>query len=709
MSDASGYEWVVVLVVVGLAVLYAGAVVGAPGASNTGTPTAEDGSAAPVTGVSAPGGGGSGVSDGATADAGADADDWSVVRAQSGAAVATTDFGGTATDFGGTATSADGTPTGSVRINMTRIGPLNVTVGEVVRTDVEVINDGSEPGSQTVAHHVDGEVVAERVVELAPGESETLVFETTFETTGTHSVGVNDFARTDISVAAEPTATPTPSNRAPDADAGPDVTVTEGETTTLDGTGSSDPDGDGLAYEWSQVYTESDPAMEVRDADSARPTVVAPAVESEVVVEVRLTVTDGNGASDASIVDVTVLPAATPTPTPTSTPTPTLTPTPTPTPTATPTPTPTATATPTPTPTPTATPTPTPTPTATPTLTATPTPTPTPTLTATPTPTPTPTATPTATPTPTVTPTATPTATPTPTPVRTSATVSAEANETQTVDVNGSAGNVTLDSVGFVSNESATSTVNVTASANPLPDAPTFDISERTRGLGYFSIDHSTANEDLQNVSLTFRIDRETIEREADSPDEIAMYRYTDGEWVAQPTRLVGGTDEYLRYRTFADGYSEWVAGTNRPEMRISDASVSVEARTAAGGDRARIDARIANDGEADGVYVTRLLLDDEVVDERRVTVPDGTTVQVPFDRSFERSGRFRVTVNNVTAGVVDISEAGNITVYDSGADVPPLTTEGSSGGGPLTPAVALALLLALAAGLALRLRSGPE
>lgn len=284
--------------------------------------------------------------------------------------------------------------------------------------------------------------------------------------------------------------------------------------------------------------------------------------------------------------------------------------------------------------------------------------------------------------------------------------MAAEANETQNVDVNGSAGNVTLDSVGFVSNESATSTINVTASANPLPDAPEFDISAETRGLGYFSIEHSTANEDLQNVSLTFRIDRTAVQRAAGSPDEIAMYRYTDGEWVAQPTRLVGETDGFYRYRTFADGYSEWVAGTNRPEMRISDASVSVEARTAAGGDRARIDARIANDGEADGVYVTRLLLDDEVIDERRVTVPDGTTVQVTFDRSFDRAGRFRVTVNNVTAGVVDISEAGNITVYDSGADVPPLTTEGSSGGGPLTPSLALALLLSLAAGLALRFRS---
>jgi len=281
------------------------------------------------------------------------------------------------------------------------------------------------------------------------------------------------------------------------------------------------------------------------------------------------------------------------------------------------------------------------------------------------------------------------------------------ANETETVAVNESVGNVTLDSVGFVANESATSSINITASANPLPSSPEFDAAAQATGLGYFNISHSTANEDLRNVSLTFRIDRETVDGEADSPRDIAMYRFTDGRWVAQPTRLVRTTDDFYEYRTVAAGYSEWVAGTNQPEMEIADTSVGVEAQATAGGDRAQIDARIRNDGDADGVYVTRLLLNGDVIDQRRVTVPEDAAIQVTFDRSFEESGTFRVTVNNVTAGVVDVSDTGEITVSQSGAAVTARTTTGSSGGGgPLTPALAAVLVLAVTAGVVFRFRS---
>ena len=313
-------------------------------------------------------------------------------------------------------------------------------------------------------------------------------------------------------------------------------------------------------------------------------------------------------------------------------------------------------------------------------------------------------------------------ATPTGTPVdregevsTTNAAVSVTAGDVETVALDQRAGNVTLSRLRFVANASTRGNVSVTASDEPLPDAPAFDVSTETTGLGYFRIDHSVSNDDVANVSLTFRIDRATLEAADASPGEVALYRHTAGRWVAQPTTFLGRSGDVLRFRTTADGYSEWVAGTNRPEMRVAEASVTVEASTAAGGDRALIDARITNDGAADGVYVTRLLLDEAVVDERRVTVPEGGTVQVTFDRSFDDPGTFRVTVNNVTAGVVRVADSGAITVREANAsDVPATpastpTPTASGDDGSLRPTLSGVLLVGVAVGLWVRARSKSE
>jgi len=277
--------------------------------------------------------------------------------------------------------------------------------------------------------------------------------------------------------------------------------------------------------------------------------------------------------------------------------------------------------------------------------------------------------------------------------------------ERETVDVDRTGGNVTLDTVEVTANRTTNGTVNVTASSDPLPDSPAFDVSTNTRGLGYFRIEHSAPNEDFSNATLTFRIDRSAVRRSDAAPEDVAMYRYTDGRWVAQPTTFLGLDGDLLRYRTTADGLSEWVAGTNRPEISITNASVSVEASQTSEGDRARIDARITNNGEADGVYVTRLLLGEEVLDERRVTVPDGGTVQVTFDRSFDTTGSYTLTVNTVTAGVIEVSDSGTIAVREAGDSVAPLDTTTATEG-PLLPSATALALAALCLGVVTRLLS---
>jgi PGF-pre-PGF domain-containing protein len=280
--------------------------------------------------------------------------------------------------------------------------------------------------------------------------------------------------------------------------------------------------------------------------------------------------------------------------------------------------------------------------------------------------------------------------------------VSADEGVAETVELDQRAGNVTLDTVAITANRSTAVRLNVTASGRPLPDAPAFDVSPDTEGLGYFRVDHTVSNEDLTNVTLTVSVDRSAVTAAGAEPEEIALYRYSDGRWVAQPTRLVDETQDTYLYAVPANGLSDWVAGTNRPEMRIAEASVTVEASVEENPDRARIEARITNNGDADGVYVARLLLEESIVDERRVTVPEAGTVQVTFERSFGAAGTYRLTVNNVTAGIVEVSEAGDVSVRDDEeVGVPAETT--TAGRGPVLPAGGPALVFVLLVGLGSR------
>lgn len=81
-------------------------------------------------------------------------------------------------------------------------------------------------------------------------------------------------------------------NRPPRADAGPDLTVKAGTTVALSALRSSDPDGDPLSYQWIQIRGQK---VSLLDADTARPTFVAPKVSAKRLLRFKLRVTDMKG------------------------------------------------------------------------------------------------------------------------------------------------------------------------------------------------------------------------------------------------------------------------------------------------------------------------------------------------------------------------------------------------------------------------------
>jgi hypothetical protein len=94
------------------------------------------------------------------------------------------------------------------------------------------------------------------------------------------------------------------SNSAPEAITGDERTVTAGTTVSLSGSESYDPDGDSLTTSWTQT-DGPDVTLEYNSPASF----TAPEVEEETTMTFQLTVSDGEGGTDISTVDITVEPS----------------------------------------------------------------------------------------------------------------------------------------------------------------------------------------------------------------------------------------------------------------------------------------------------------------------------------------------------------------------------------------------------------------
>ena len=109
-----------------------------------------------------------------------------------------------------------------------------------------------------------------------------------------------------VTVTVQPKPPEPPPNSPPTADAGRDQTVTAGDTVTLQGSGT-DAEDDSLIYSWSQ--TGGGPPVELRNANQAAASFIAPAVDADTMLTFTLSVTDSGGLSGADTVTVTVMPA----------------------------------------------------------------------------------------------------------------------------------------------------------------------------------------------------------------------------------------------------------------------------------------------------------------------------------------------------------------------------------------------------------------
>jgi P pilus assembly chaperone PapD len=288
-------------------------------------------------------------------------------------------------------------------------------------------------------------------------------------------------------------------------------------------------------------------------------------------------------------------------------------------------------------------------------------------------------------------------------------------NESDTVDV---------EQISVTPTRGGDISLNVTDSPEPLPTTPDLETGDNAAGLTYINVTKSISNEDIEEVRYRYRISKERVANmtvdpavlnssrvgndTVAGPQAITMYRYVDGQWQEERTRVVGESATHYEFVTIGDGFSEWTAAAKRPDIRIADASADVEAARV--GDDVLIQVQLTNDGGADGIFDTRLLFNGTVVDQREVTVPDGSTVPVSFDQQVDQPRVYQVTVNDVPVADITVSSEGEAAVDDPAQnqaddDADSSSDESDESGGllatqPVTVGVGALILLGVVGGL---------
>ncbi|WP_089804895.1 PGF-pre-PGF domain-containing protein [Halogeometricum rufum] len=283
----------------------------------------------------------------------------------------------------------------------------------------------------------------------------------------------------------------------------------------------------------------------------------------------------------------------------------------------------------------------------------------------------------------------------------------AEANTTQSLNLSWPLtrdDRFAIDALSFTPERDGNVTLSVATNESRFADVPAFALADGTESAGYLRVRHSIANENVRNVTVRFRVRRDVLAGNETDPEDVALYRHVNGTWTELPTRVVGAGDTHHFFEARAPGLSDFATGVKQARFRITDAVVTVtRIRTDEG---TEVFVRVRNVGGADGTYAVALLLGDEVVDRRELSIAPNGSRQATFERSFGEPGTYEVFVNERFVGTVTVESAATT----AAAAAPSETTEagaadtGESVPGFGFPAAGLAVL-AVASLLAARRR----
>jgi hypothetical protein len=224
--------------------------------------------------------------------------------------------------------------------------------------------------------------------------------------------------------------------------------------------------------------------------------------------------------------------------------------------------------------------------------------------------------------------------------------------------------------------EATLSSLSVTASSG----RPLSVTVERAAGPPTGSLPTAAAAEPLGAVRVTtggaadavaaaeFRVtvERAYLSAVNASADELALYRYSDGEYGRLPVSVVERRPETVVVAAETPGFSTFVLAADRPALRVTDAALS--ASRVAANESATVAATVRNAGGAPGERTVAVTVNGSTVASRSVSLGPGETATVSASLS-PAPGEYEVGVAGVDAGtlVVRNASAGDSDAGDAG------------------------------------------
>lgn len=233
--------------------------------------------------------------------------------------------------------------------------------------------------------------------------------------------------------------------------------------------------------------------------------------------------------------------------------------------------------------------------------------------------------------------------------------VDAAPNTTQSLNISWPAtrdDTVAIDALSYTPERGGEFSINVTKRDAQFEGAPAFEPADGTEEVAFVSMDSTIANEDLQDVTVTFRVRQDQLAGD-EAPDDVALYTHRNGQWVELPTTLVDESRTHYFFETESPGLLDFATGIKQANFRIDDAAVSVTEISA--GESVDVVVRVTNVGGADGTYTVRLIRDDTVVDQRELSIAATGSRQTILTESFDNPGTYELYVNDHLVGTITV------------------------------------------------------
>lgn len=174
--------------------------------------------------------------------------------------------------------------------------------------------------------------------------------------------------------------------------------------------------------------------------------------------------------------------------------------------------------------------------------------------------------------------------------------------------------------------------------------------------LGYVAVESDHSDDEIEQATFTFTVDREALAARGGEPADLRVYRYDGTSFSTTEMEVVETTEESVRITAESSGFSVFAVALRGPAVTVTEASLSAtEAET---DETTTVTATVENAGGTDGETSVRLYANGDPIESKRVAVESGSTETVTFDVAFDDPGQYDLVVGNTTAGTLSVTAA---------------------------------------------------